>query len=93
VPTVEEVRTKDCCYGALAAMKLPKDVKGLDCCEVRDHYFEMQWVGFPSSKIMCILRGKNSISGYLKLELHPWNTVQARIGLHNISSMKYNLTE
>jgi hypothetical protein len=37
VPTVEEVRTKDCCYGALAAMKLPKDVRGLDCCEVRDH--------------------------------------------------------
>ncbi|CAK9223339.1 unnamed protein product [Sphagnum troendelagicum] len=33
VPTVDEVRTKDCCYGALAAMKLPKDVKGLDCCE------------------------------------------------------------
>jgi hypothetical protein len=40
---------------------------------------------------MCILRGTNSISGYLKLELHPCNTVQARIGLHNISSMKYNL--
>jgi hypothetical protein len=54
-------------------------------------HFEMQSVGFPSSKIMCILRGTNSISGYLKLELHPCNTVQARIGLHNISSMKYNL--
>ncbi len=45
VPTVEEVRTKDCCYGALAAMKLPKDVKGLDCCEVHDHYLLMKCNG------------------------------------------------
>ena len=34
VPPVIEFR-RDCTYGKLAAMRLPKDVQGLGCCEVR----------------------------------------------------------
>ena len=33
VPMVSEVR-KDCTYGHLAAMRLPKEAKGSDSCEV-----------------------------------------------------------
>lgn len=33
VPVIQEVR-KDCTYGQLAGMCLPKDVKGLRTCEV-----------------------------------------------------------
>ena len=36
VPPVIEFR-RDCTYGKLAAMRLPKDVQGLGSCEVRDH--------------------------------------------------------
>ena len=35
---VPEVR-KDCTYGRLAAMQLPKEVKGMDSCEVNSYKF------------------------------------------------------
>jgi hypothetical protein len=46
---------------------------------------------FLPAKSCAYLEVQTQFSGYLKLELHPCNTVQARISLHNVSLMKYNL--